>query len=283
MLRLRNTSTGETCGPLVPATRSRESSPGEEFGCGALSWADPDQKALNTGCCCRPGHVVVGEAAMAKQQLDGTSRGLERSPASGEQALTPVDEAGGSDELGGGVVGLIVVGTLLLAALLAFRLYRMTQWWASRARSAKVLDEIEMEFVNDMDMDEELLRNTLPRRAPRARRKAHQPWACGVVGSAISPRDAPPLIVLPRGRPRLPPMPAASCHCYPPCAALSADATLIGLPSTGLPSAPHSPARPSHRPLICTRPPFHSDLAPRQREASGDWVSIDPSTPSVSR
>jgi len=125
---------------------------------------------------------------MAKQQLDGTSRGLERSPASGEQALTPVDEAGGSDELGGGVVGLIVVGTLLLAVLLAFRLYRMTQWWASRARSAKVLDEIEMEFVNDMDMDEELLRNTLP-----------------------------------------------------------------------------------------------SDLAPRQREASGDWVSIDPSTPSVSR
>lgn len=58
----------------------------------------------------------------------------------------------------------MVVGSLLLALLLGYQLYKLTQRWTLRARSAKVLDEIEMEFVNDVDIDEELLRHTLSSR-----------------------------------------------------------------------------------------------------------------------
>lgn len=58
----------------------------------------------------------------------------------------------------GGLVALLVVGSLLMVVILGCQLYKLTQRWVNRARSAKVLDEIEMEFVNDVDIDEELLR-----------------------------------------------------------------------------------------------------------------------------
>lgn len=48
---------------------------------------------------------------------------------------------------------LFVVLLLLFVMVVSWRLWRMSRWWRSRARSAKVLDEIEMEFVND-DMDD---------------------------------------------------------------------------------------------------------------------------------
>ena len=59
--------------------------------------------------------------------------------------------AGGG--LSGGLLMTIIGVTLLIVTLCAWRAYRLTRWWASRARSARVLDEIEMEFVND-EIDE---------------------------------------------------------------------------------------------------------------------------------
>jgi len=50
--------------------------------------------------------------------------------------------------LSGGVVFLIIVASVCVAALVGWRL-RNLRYWRERARSAKVLDEIEMEFVND--------------------------------------------------------------------------------------------------------------------------------------
>ncbi|KAL1520539.1 hypothetical protein AB1Y20_022115 [Prymnesium parvum] len=77
----------------------------------------------------------------------------------------------GEDGSSGGLVGLLVVGSLLLALLLGYQLYKLTRRWTNRARSAKVLDAIEMEFVNDMEMDEELLRNTASSSSEAARQR----------------------------------------------------------------------------------------------------------------
>ena len=55
-----------------------------------------------------------------------------------------------------GFVALVVLALLVLVAFLAWRLWRVSRWWRNRARSAKVLDEIEMEFVND-DMDDHVM------------------------------------------------------------------------------------------------------------------------------
>jgi len=63
--------------------------------------------------------------------------------------------AGDQDSEGGGALTLIIFLVVLFGSLLAWRLWRITRWWADRARSAKVLDEIEMEFVND-DMEHEV-------------------------------------------------------------------------------------------------------------------------------
>merc|ERR1712087_902574 len=65
---------------------------------------------------------------------------------------------GGSKSLGVGAVLAIIAGVLLLMGLLLVLLRRASRWWRHRLRSAKVLDEIEMEFVNDDDG--EFLRST---------------------------------------------------------------------------------------------------------------------------
>ena len=53
------------------------------------------------------------------------------------------------------IIGVVVI----VVAFAAWRLWIMSRWWALRARSAKVLDEIEMEFVND-DMDVDVLEDS---------------------------------------------------------------------------------------------------------------------------
>ena len=73
--------------------------------------------------------------------------------------------------LSAGLVGLIIMGSLLLAVLLGYTAHKLIKRWTNRARSAKVLDEIEMEFVDDVDIDGapegfvELLRGNAARRA----------------------------------------------------------------------------------------------------------------------
>ena len=52
----------------------------------------------------------------------------------------------------GGIIFLIVGGSIVAAILIAWQLWRvMRRWQMWRADRAKVLDEIEMEFVNDDD------------------------------------------------------------------------------------------------------------------------------------
>jgi hypothetical protein len=70
---------------------------------------------------------------------------------------------------------IVIVFSLLLACLLAVLGTRWARrWWANRAHSLKVLDEIEMEFVDDIDDDLELLHSrhgsssTAPRSLIRA-------------------------------------------------------------------------------------------------------------------
>jgi len=64
----------------------------------------------------------------------------------------------GSSSLGVGAVLAIIAGVLVLVCAMLFLLRRASRWWKHRLRSAKVLDEIEMEFVNDDDG--EFLRST---------------------------------------------------------------------------------------------------------------------------
>jgi flagellar basal body-associated protein FliL len=85
-----------------------------------------------------------------------------------QQQQEAPSSADGDDDGGSAVILLIIVGCLLLVALGAWRMWRMSRWWANRARSAKVLDEIEMEFVNDdadMFVDDDILRGTSSRHA----------------------------------------------------------------------------------------------------------------------
>lgn len=67
----------------------------------------------------------------------------------------------GSKSIGvGAVIGIVACVLLLMGVLLLLFLLkrRARRWWRHRIRSAKVLDEIEMEFVNDDDG--EFLRST---------------------------------------------------------------------------------------------------------------------------
>lgn len=66
----------------------------------------------------------------------------------------PVSQQAGEDPVlgNGGIITLIVVGSIIAAILIAWQLWRvMRRWQVWRADRAKVLDEIEMEFVNDDD------------------------------------------------------------------------------------------------------------------------------------
>jgi len=56
----------------------------------------------------------------------------------------PADDGGGSPAL----LAVIVLASVCVAALVGWRM-RSLRRWRLRAHSAKVLDEIEMEFVND--------------------------------------------------------------------------------------------------------------------------------------
>ena len=75
----------------------------------------------------------------------------------------------------GGLLFFIVVISLGAGT---YFLWVMRRIWANRARSAKVLDEIEMEFVNDIE-DEELMATCaaapLCRRRRRSRRRRRPP------------------------------------------------------------------------------------------------------------
>jgi len=83
-------------------------------------------------------------------------RALQAATAAGDLAAGAGSaSAGAQDSEGGGALTLIIFLVVLFGSLLAWRLWRITRWWADRARSAKVLDEIEMEFVND-DMEHEV-------------------------------------------------------------------------------------------------------------------------------
>ena len=87
--------------------------------------------------------------ASAEQQIrDGVRRILDADP-SGVAAAAGSGKSGGDS----GFVGFMVLLIVLIVAFVAWRLWRVSRWWRNRARSAKVLDEIEMEFVND-DADE---------------------------------------------------------------------------------------------------------------------------------
>jgi len=56
------------------------------------------------------------------------------------------------------LLAIVIVFCLILAGLLALLTAKyLRRWWANRAHSLKVLDEIEMEFVDDIDDDLELL------------------------------------------------------------------------------------------------------------------------------
>ena len=72
----------------------------------------------------------------------------------------------------GGTIMIVIAFSLLLALLLAVLTARWARrWWANRAHSMKVLDEIEMEFVDDIDDDLELLRSSgdgTPSRLPHS-------------------------------------------------------------------------------------------------------------------
>ena len=57
--------------------------------------------------------------------------------------------SGGSSSGGSAVIMLVVGVSVALAVLAAWWLWRLSRYRWHRARSAKVLDEIEMEFVND--------------------------------------------------------------------------------------------------------------------------------------
>eukprot|EP00965_Chrysotila_dentata_P004279 138724-Pleurochrysis_carterae.AAC.1 len=62
-----------------------------------------------------------------------------------------LQEGGGGGSLSTAAVFLIVAIAFLVLCVLLFALYRGRRLWSNRLRSAKVLDEIEMEFVNDDD------------------------------------------------------------------------------------------------------------------------------------
>lgn len=79
-----------------------------------------------------------------------------------------------SDSLDANTVFWVVFCSCLVAGMLLYQLSKMRRRWRNCERSAKVLDEIEMEFVNDMD-DEELLRNVDYRWSPACALTA-PPW-----------------------------------------------------------------------------------------------------------
>lgn len=60
------------------------------------------------------------------------------------------------EEEGGMGLAVIIGIAVAVVVLVGWRLVRYFRYWANRARSAKVLDEIEMEFVND-DIDHDLV------------------------------------------------------------------------------------------------------------------------------
>ena len=114
----------------------------------------------------------------------------------------------------GGLLFFIVVISLGAGT---YFLWVMRRIWANRARSAKVLDEIEMEFVNDIE-DEELMATCAA--ALLCRRRC-----------CCRRRRPPP-------RPQMPPLAAAVVAA---AAAAAASAAACAPPTPGHP--PRSPAR----------------------------------------
>ena len=75
----------------------------------------------------------------------------------GLQQVTDSDSSG--ERVQDGAIVLIIGSAIALAAFLVWRLYRAWRWWRHRAAErSKVLDEIEMEFVDELD-DEPLSSN----------------------------------------------------------------------------------------------------------------------------
>lgn len=56
---------------------------------------------------------------------------------------------------GGALVAVISAAVLsvLLLAVIAHRIHRNARWWAARARQAQALNEIELDFVDELDED----------------------------------------------------------------------------------------------------------------------------------
>lgn len=73
-----------------------------------------------------------------------------------DEPLTEPETSGSDDESSSSLVLIIVLLLILLAVCVAWRMWRLRRFWANHARSVKVLDEIEMEFVND-DADDHVL------------------------------------------------------------------------------------------------------------------------------
>ena len=89
--------------------------------------------------------------------VPGTGTGSSTSSSANSSSTSTVNKAADLASTGGGGHVAFFVGVLvLLGALLAWWLWRLNRWRYNRARSLKVLDEIEMEFVND-DMDTDVM------------------------------------------------------------------------------------------------------------------------------
>jgi len=89
------------------------------------------------------------------RRLAGCRR-LQEEPGTHDEPLTEPETSGSDDGSSSSLVLIIVLLLILLAMCVAWRLWRLRRFWANHARSVKVLDEIEMEFVND-DADDHVL------------------------------------------------------------------------------------------------------------------------------
>ena len=85
---------------------------------------------------------------------DGTGSSSSSSSINTNTTANKAEEPGNTG--GGGHVAFFVGMLVLLGALLAWWLWRLNRWRYNRSHQLKVLDEIEMEFVND-DMDTDVM------------------------------------------------------------------------------------------------------------------------------
>ena len=136
-----------------------------------------------------------GGGSSSSGALPSSSRAWWRQLQLASSGGEPSDDSSGDAEGSGSWVAVGIFFLLLLIAFVAWRMWRVSRWWRDRARSAKVLDEIEMEFVNDdvddMVMDDIVLSGNLTRDMGRCG-PSTATGCCQASRRAPGPACAPP-------------------------------------------------------------------------------------------